>query len=242
MYRDRCAKLEKVADKARELVARVKSLESELKAKDETNRKIAGLLKQEREDHNVTKDKLMKMGEKARQILTKSGDISAAQYELKSDLNSLNGGDLSEIKTKHRQEVSKLQEELDRERKLRLESERKFDDVSTKLESFKSESEVLNDTIQEQKALIARLENGLSLAMDQLDYLNSQAEVPSPGNRPSGETNTSEGISNLLGELDTDSMDDPEVLSLLAEVLVNNRQSMALGDLGELFQRMDDND
>jgi len=235
--------LKVVADKAREMSKQIKSMEEQLKNKDVLNQRAATLLRQERDEHNQTKDKLVKMAEKAKQILAKPGGADGAKSELSNMLGESH--DVAEIKVKHKQETTKLADELEKERKLRQETERENSELDNSLQQFIIENQMLKETIEEQKGLIARLENGLNLAMDQLDYVNALNENGGGGGMSGG------GVDNydLAGEfnagddgldvLDSDTLEDPEMVQMLAEMLMNNRKSMDFGDLGDLFQKMD---
>jgi len=143
-------------------------------------------------------------------------------------------------KLKYQLEMSKIQEELEKERKLRQGSDKKIGELNLLVDELEIENDTLSEKCAEQKALISRLENGLSLAMNQLDLLNSESPTGNSLLSEDAPRNSSGTVEDdIFDDINEDSLNDPEMMDLLVEALMNNRKSMAVGDLGDLFQKMD---
>jgi len=93
--------------------------------------------------------------------------------------------------------------------------------LRSKWEEVKLENSVLNEQIADQNKLIERLENGLNLAMDQVDYLTQQL---SPAQ------NTSKSLpSTLEDDVNYNDLDETTLLQLISqtkEALLEKRNGL----------------
>jgi len=122
---------------------------------------------------------------------------------------------ISEIEKKHAAELKKKTSEVQV--------------LRGQLEESRLESEVLREQIEEQNRLIVRLENGLKLAMDQIDYLTANLSGANQSGASQAPSRTPPIIEEYEDDINYDDLDEETLMQLLAQTrqaLMEKRSSV----------------
>jgi arsenate reductase-like glutaredoxin family protein len=101
--------------------------------------------------------------------------------------------------------------------------------LKKRIQEVRLESEVLREQITEQNKLIDKLENGLQIALDQIDYLTEQQQSKSPAShKPSAPSKYEEE------DINYDDLDEATLLKLISQTkqaLLDKRNTLKADDL-----------
>jgi len=162
-------------------------------------------------------------------VAKRAREVIARNQRLESELEQLQKGNsensvarISEIERRHAEVLQKKSQEVDIFRR--------------QLAEAQLANSCFRDQIEDQNKLIERLENGLKLAMDQIDYLSGQQTGNNDySNKATNESSSNYGIMDD-DDINYDDLDEETLMTLLAQTkmaLMEKRHSVGLNLLGE---------